>query len=129
MNNLYKEWFRKGDNDLLNIENNLKAENYPADTVCFHSQQLAEKYLKGFLTFKNIEIEKTHNLLFLYNQCMNIEAGFKNIYEELIDLNNYSVSVRYPVLLDDISHEEVLEAYQNALKVRSYILSIIQFEK
>ena len=65
MSNPFKEWFKKGDNDLLNIENNLKSEKYPADTLCFHCQQLAGKYLKGFLTFHNIEIEKTHNLLIL----------------------------------------------------------------
>lgn len=79
--------------------------------------------MKGFLTFHNIEIEKTHNLLLLYNHCVNLEPGFKDIHEELINLNNYSVSVRYPVLFDDITPEEVQEAYQNALKVRTFILS------
>jgi len=42
---LAERWFQKAENDLLNVENNLKAERYPADTVCFHCQQAAEKYL------------------------------------------------------------------------------------
>ncbi|MBW1960508.1 MAG: HEPN domain-containing protein [Deltaproteobacteria bacterium] len=31
-------------------------------TVCFHAQQCAEKYLKAFLTFKNIDFPKTHDI-------------------------------------------------------------------
>ena len=48
---LAEQWFRKAENDLLNVENNFKADRYPADTVCFHCQQAAEKYLKGFLAW------------------------------------------------------------------------------
>ncbi len=38
---LAQRWFQKAENDLLNVENNLMAETYPADTVCFHCQQAA----------------------------------------------------------------------------------------
>ncbi len=33
----------KAENDLLNIRNNLSAEQVPWDTVCFHAQQAAER--------------------------------------------------------------------------------------
>ena len=46
---LARRWFQKAENDLLNVQNNLKAEHYASDTVCFHCQQAVEKYLKGFL--------------------------------------------------------------------------------
>ena len=45
-----KEWFRKGDNDLKNAEIVIQSDDPPTDTICFHAQQCAEKYLKGFLT-------------------------------------------------------------------------------
>ena len=56
---IVKMWFKKADNDILNIENNLKAENIPTDTVCFHSQQAIEKYMKGAMVYynKNVIIE------------------------------------------------------------------------
>ena len=42
-------WVAKAERDLLNIANNVAADETPWDTVCFHAQQAAEKLLKGFL--------------------------------------------------------------------------------
>lgn len=47
----YVAWLAKADNDLLNIDNNLAAEQVPWDTVCFHAQQVAEKVLKAYLVY------------------------------------------------------------------------------
>ena len=33
---LARRWFQKAENDLLSVQNNLKAEQYASDTVCFH---------------------------------------------------------------------------------------------
>jgi len=48
-----KQWAAKAANDLLNADNNLKSEIIPFDTVCFHCQQAAEKFLKAFLWLQN----------------------------------------------------------------------------
>jgi HEPN domain-containing protein len=42
---LVRPWVIKAEHDLLNIENNLSAKVTPWDTVGFHAQQCAEKYL------------------------------------------------------------------------------------
>ena len=60
---LARLWFQKAENDLLNVENNLKAERYASDTVCFHCQQTVEKYLKGFLAWHRVPFAKIHDLL------------------------------------------------------------------
>ena len=44
--NLAGQWLAKANNDLLNVDNNLNADKFPFDTVCFHCQQAAEKLLK-----------------------------------------------------------------------------------
>lgn len=36
-----KQWIAKAKNDLLDADNNLKADEIPFDTVCFHCQQAA----------------------------------------------------------------------------------------
>lgn len=46
-------WFNKGNNDLIAGSHILTMPEPPTDIVCFHSQQAAEKYLKGFLAIKN----------------------------------------------------------------------------
>jgi len=65
-------WFHKAENDLLNVKNNLRAERYAPDTVCFHCQQAAEKYLKGFLAWHETPFSKTHDLLELLKQVRQV---------------------------------------------------------
>lgn len=53
---LAKGWFRKGDSDLATAQL-IAHSNGPYDTACFHAQQAAEKYLKGFLAMLPFRIE------------------------------------------------------------------------
>jgi hypothetical protein len=58
-----REWTQKAENDLKNAVNTLgMVEGCPTDTVCFHAQQCAEKYIKSFLAFRQIEFPKTHDI-------------------------------------------------------------------
>ena len=47
-----KEWFEIGDSDLASAEFLLKMHPVPNEIICYHCQQAAEKYLKGFLALK-----------------------------------------------------------------------------
>jgi HEPN domain-containing protein len=47
-------WFKVADEDLLAAEHELRYEDAVLRTICFHSQQSVEKYLKGFLIYHNI---------------------------------------------------------------------------
>jgi len=45
------EWVAKADNDLQAARLSLRAgKECPTDTVCFHAQQVIEKYIKALLT-------------------------------------------------------------------------------
>jgi HEPN domain-containing protein len=55
---LVKMWMRKADNDLKTAKDELNTEEPATDTICFHAQQCAEKYLKAFLIYHEIEFEK-----------------------------------------------------------------------
>ena len=59
---LVRQWIRRAENDLLNVRNNLAAQEIPWDTICFHSQQAAEKYLKAVLVFYAQPVPRTHDL-------------------------------------------------------------------
>ena len=63
---LVRAWVLKAEHDLLNIENNLAAPEVPWDTVCFHAQQCAEKYLKAPLVSRQIDPPKIHDLTELH---------------------------------------------------------------
>ncbi len=47
---LAQEWFDKAEEDLGTAKLLLKEKTYPA-SICFHSHQAVEKYLKGFLVY------------------------------------------------------------------------------
>ncbi|PWR71396.1 HEPN domain-containing protein [Methanospirillum lacunae] len=50
-----KLWCLKAENDLKNACHEVEHEDPALDTVCFHAQQAAEKYLKVFLLFHDCE--------------------------------------------------------------------------
>jgi len=128
---LAEQWFQKAENDLLNVKNNLMAEHYPADTVCFHCQQAAEKYLKGFLARHQISFAKTHDMLTLLQQVRQFAGGEVSVLsDKVLLLDEYSVSIRYPQeYAEEPGEEEVRAAYQAALDVRTWIRSRLRAEE
>lgn len=58
-----KNWCQKADNDLKNARHEIEHEDAALDTVCFHSQQTVEKYLKAFLVYHGMDIPRTHTLV------------------------------------------------------------------
>ena len=57
-----KRWFQKGNNDLESGNYLLTMPDPSTDNICFHSQQAAEKYLKGFLVFYDVEAQRIHGI-------------------------------------------------------------------
>jgi len=127
---LARRWFRKAENDLLNVLNNLQAERYASDTVCFHCQQAAEKYLKGFLAWHQVPFAKTHDLLELLKQVGQItEADAQILSAYLLLLDRYSVSIRYPQEYeDDPDEQELQEAVEAAHAIRAWVRSQLGLE-
>jgi len=71
-----------------------QSEGCPFDTVCFHCQQAAEKYLKCLLTFLGVQAPRTHDLQALAI-LVPLEQRLPVRIEELAELNPYAVNVRY----------------------------------
>ncbi len=69
------------------------AGDYPADSVCFHSQQAAEKALKGALAFDGIVAPFTHDLVRLVGLLSSQTA---EVLADATSLSPYAVASRYP---------------------------------
>ncbi len=67
----------------------------PYDTACFHTQQAVERYLKGFLAFKEEPIPHTHNLEELYRPCIVSAPVWPFTEVDLAELTPYAVQLRY----------------------------------
>ncbi len=125
--NIVRSWFRKAENDLINAENTIKMEASPTDTICFHAQQCAEKYLKGFLTFHEIDFPKTHSIEGLVELCKQIVPEIESELEDVEILSSYGVEVRYPdEIYYDIPKEDAREAIDLAKKVKSVVLKYLE---
>lgn len=117
-----KLWFKKADSDLKNIENNLKADEPPTDTICFHAQQAIEKYIKGALIYFGKHITKTHDLVNLLTSITEHIPELEGLEDEFHEISRYGVEVRYTDIFYEPSLEEAKEAYATALKVKELVL-------
>ncbi|HNR43264.1 MAG TPA: HEPN domain-containing protein [Bacteroidales bacterium] len=124
MNALQKEyihqWIQKANEDKLAIQRLIDPEIVSPSVVCFHCEQMAEKYLKAFLIFHGKEVIKTHNIEFLLSECASINSDFSSI--DPLNLSDFGVSVRYPGDQYIPSEKEVLECKEIAFEIERIVL-------
>jgi HEPN domain-containing protein len=120
-----KQWFSKADDDLKSAEY-LATMHYPRPEgiICFHCQQSAEKYLKGFLFQNSITFPNIHDLIRILELCEAVNAQFSAILPKCNTLNRYSVVPRYPDELE-ITSEDTNNAIQYAKDIRDFVETII----
>lgn len=123
---IVKLWIIKADNDFKTIEHELERDDPITDTICYHSQQVAEKYLKLFLVSKGIEPLKTHNILILKNECEKIDPSF-TLLADIEYLTDYAVELRYPGNFYIPSLKEAREAYKDAENIKTFVLGLLKF--
>ena len=122
---ILRQWVRKAEHDLeaanriMTIE-----EGCPFDTVCFHSQQAAEKYLKCPLTYLRIQAPRTHDLEVLA-ALIPLEQCFPVRVEDLVELNPYAVDVRYAEDWREPHLNDAKRAIALALKVRDWVRKLM----
>ena len=91
---IFNQWLLKAKRDLDSAEHLLGAQYY--DTAIYHTQQCAEKALKGFLAFKNQPIQKTHYLVILVKMCERLDSDFNDVLNQAYSLTGLDVEYRYP---------------------------------
>lgn len=122
---LSKEWFDAALSDynyaLVGLKEN---EVYPQ--VAFLSQQIAEKYLKGFLILNGVNIQKVHELPKLLDECIKINNNLENLRDACEILTGFYTEVRYPPDIPDYTKDEILEAFNNAKLIKETIELLIK---
>src|ERR1700738_3264822 len=112
----FQEWQRFADDDQELIKIALR-ENGPANPICFHAEQIAEKYLKGFLAYHKQPPIKSHNLTQLLTLCIQINPKLHSLEEAIIQLSAFYVETRYPGDAPEFTLAEAKKAYDDALQV------------
>jgi len=94
---LVKEWIDKAEEDFRTLQELYKKS--PSDfatTICFHSQQCAEKYLKALITKQGIEPPWIHTLESLLDLVITKTPELEQYREMLAQLTPYATEYRYP---------------------------------
>lgn len=114
-------WFERGDEDYSSAVLICKHDG-PSSVACFHAQQTAEKYLKGFLATHNIVPRKIHNLEELAKECAKIDPDFLDYLDECLFLSRYYLETRYPMSIP-VHYElrEVENSISSAEKIVNFV--------
>jgi HEPN domain-containing protein len=91
-----REWVRKAEADFVVAGQSSRSRTPLHDSVSFHSQQCAEKYLKALLEELGRTVPRTHNLDDLLHLLLADHPTLRMFQRSLIALTNYAVQVRYP---------------------------------
>jgi len=90
-----REWIEKAEED-FEVAKRLKRAKKPLyNSVCFHCQQCAEKYIKAFLEEEGQYVPKSHDLVALITLSPSLKELLER-KEELEKLTGYAVAFRYP---------------------------------
>jgi HEPN domain-containing protein len=114
-------WFRLAELD-LKVAIHLHKNMYPTpnEPICFNCQQAAEKYLKGFLVFNEIEPPGTHNLPVLQEMCEEICEDFSKLYNRCVFLNKFVALPCHPNELE-ITAEDVHTVLCYAKDIKDFV--------
>lgn len=120
-------WVTKAENDLKNAAQVLKLKKRcPTDTVCFHAQQCAEKYIKAVLVLKGIDFPGTHDLEKL-TALLPVRTHLNLSAKEQGRLTEYATVARYPGW-GEIPLAEARRAVAIARRVRAALRKVFPKE-
>ncbi|TSC66917.1 MAG: HEPN domain-containing protein, partial [Parcubacteria group bacterium Gr01-1014_66] len=127
--NNYRAWLAKAGEDELSAGALVEKEAGAPSTICFLSQQMGEKYLKGLLVFHNEEFLKVHDLLELETLLLDGEPEIQSLHEYCKTLNQYYVGTRYPGDVPKFTFPECKGAFESALRIKEFVLKKIAEEE
>jgi len=122
---LINSWIKKAEKDLLTAQHELSFPDAVTESVCFHCQQAAEKFLKAYLIHLGILFIKTHEIGELITKCESKDKEISAFKEEADKLTDYAIEVRYPEELLEPTSEEAKEAFEIATKIKEFVLNRI----
>ena len=118
-----REWVRKAEIDFKTAGHLCHGGPDFAEGTAFHSQQAAEKYLKAFLVWHQIEFQKTHDIEALLRLAEKVNDKLPEILREAVILTPYGVDYRYPGEYPEVTIADAKRALRLADCVRAEVRS------
>lgn len=119
---IVKQWIEKADHDLGTAQVTFLYLPQYHDTIAFHCQQAAEKYLKGYLIFLDISFKRQHSLNYLLGLLSSKTEISNDLYDYSSELEDFAVEIRYPDTSVELSDEDIQKALKIAKLIRDFVL-------
>ena len=116
---IHEEWLQKAKRDLDTANALLEKAYY--DTAIYHTQQCAEKALKGYCVYTLQPLIKTHDLEKILKICMNLDSSFQQLDLLAVSLNGLDVRFRYPDIEFEPEETEVIDAIDWSEQILDFV--------
>jgi HEPN domain-containing protein len=117
-----RAWLLRAAQDLRRVEILLAAEPPDPEGALFHSQQAAEKALKGFLTWHDVPFRRVHELDEIGEQCAGVDSSLADLMSRADALTKYAWRFRYPGAPYEPTDDECRVAYNLVREVIAAVL-------
>lgn len=119
----FKKWLKQAEEDLKWAKSSVGSKIFYG--ACFAAQQSVEKNLKAFLIFHKKPLRKTHDVLTLLEDCIDIDKGFESLKLLVGVVAPYYVETRYPDLIEqaDFDSKEAAKACDAAREIIEFVKS------
>ena len=117
----HEEWLLIAEKDLKSAYQ-LALDDFLCSVALYHTQQSAEKALKGYLVYKNQPIKRVHDLVILIEDCAKLDFSFTALLSKASTLKLYITQSRDPDDYVEPSQDDV----KNALKDAKYIFEFVK---
>ena len=115
------QWISLADEDLNLASHALGlGTKSPYRLIAYHAQQCAEKYLKAYLVYHNVDFPYTHSIRVLLKICSNL-ATWAPTLKDADELSPYAITARYPGEEQEVIEAEAKRAIDLARKVRQQV--------
>ena len=118
-----RDWVRKAGIDFRTAEHLCQGGPDFTEGVAFHSQQAAEKYLKAFLVWHQVEFPKTHDIETLLRIAGRVDKKMPEVLRDAATLTPYGVDYRYPGDYPEVTESDAEKALRLADLVREEVRS------
>ncbi|MCK4292755.1 MAG: HEPN domain-containing protein [Planctomycetes bacterium] len=120
------QWLSLADEDLNLASHALGlGVQSPHRLIAYHAQQCAEKYLKAFLVYHNVDFPYTHSIRILLKLCSNLAAWAQTL-KDAEQLSPYAITARYPGEDQEVTEAEAKQAIELARKVRTQVRNALE---
>lgn len=125
-NEFLQRWLLKAEEDLGLAKYLLETQRTYHNSIGFHAQQAAEKYLKAYLVSVQVDFPKTHSIERLLAIVSFSDNRLSDSLKAAFVLSDYGVEVRYPGELPELSLEQAQTAVALAEKVRDAVIDALK---